>query len=53
MTIEELYNWAIDNNCENYDVEIQYRDDGGFYIGTTILDEADIEVIEDAGTVIL
>lgn len=53
MTIKELYKWAIANNCENYDVEIQYRDDGGFYIGTTILDEADIEVIEDAGTVIL
>lgn len=25
MNIKEFYNWAIDNNCENYDVEIQYR----------------------------
>ena len=53
MTIKELYKWATNNNCENYDVEIQYRDDGGFYLGTTILDEADIEIIEDAERVIL
>lgn len=34
MTIEELYNWATKNDCEDYEVEIQYRDDGGDYSGT-------------------
>lgn len=53
MTIEELYNWAIDNNCKNYEIEIQYRDDGGCYAGTDSLDEADIEIVENTETVIL
>lgn len=34
MTIEELYEWAKEHQCENYDVEIQYRDSGGiFFLG--------------------
>ena len=53
MTIEELYNWAIDNNCENYQVEIQYRDDGGFYTGTDNLDETYIEIVEEEEIVVL
>lgn len=27
MTIKELYEWAKKNDCENYDVIIQYRDE--------------------------
>ena len=53
MTIKEFYNWAINNNCENYDVEIQYRDDGGYYAGTYYLEEYCIEIVEDAEAVIL
>lgn len=34
MTITELYEWAMLNNCENLDIEIQYRDGGGDYSGT-------------------
>lgn len=53
MTIKELYKWAIANNCESYDVEIQYRDSGGYYLGTDNLDEDDIEIVENTKTVIL
>ena len=34
MTITELYEWAMMNNCENLDIEIQYRDSGSDYSGT-------------------
>lgn len=44
MTIKELYEWAKKNNCEEYEVEIQYRDDGGYYTGTDDLEEHDIEI---------
>lgn len=46
MTIKELYEWAIKNNVENCEVEIQYRDGGGTYYGTDDLYESDI-VIEE------
>ena len=52
MTIKELYEWAVKNNCENYEVEIQYRDSGGYYSGTDELAECDIE-IDDNGVVII
>lgn len=44
MTIKELYEWAIKNNVEDYDVRIQYRDEGGCYYGTDTLYEVDIEI---------
>ena len=44
MTIKELYEWAVKNNCENYEVEIQHRDDGGYYSGTADLRESEIEI---------
>lgn len=34
MTIAELYNWAVKNHAENLEIEVQYRDDGGWYYGT-------------------
>lgn len=33
MTIQELYEWAVKNNVTDYKIEIQYRDDGGDYVG--------------------
>lgn len=33
MTIEDLYNWAVENNCVDYKIRIQYRDEGGNYFG--------------------
>lgn len=31
MTVRELYEWAEQNNALDFDIEIQYRDGGGFY----------------------
>lgn len=44
MTIKYLYEWAIENGVEEYDIEIQYCDGGGFYYGTRTLYESDIEI---------
>lgn len=33
MTIEELYKWAVERNCADYEIRIQYRDEGGEYFG--------------------
>ena len=33
MTIQELYEWAKELNIEDYEINIQYRDDGGDYYG--------------------
>lgn len=44
MTIQDLYEWAIKNNVKDLDVEIQYRDSGGYYNGTTDLDYSDVEI---------
>lgn len=34
MTIQELYEWALENKCDNYEAVVQYRDSGGSYSGT-------------------
>lgn len=44
MTIQDLYEWAIKHNAANLDIEIQYRDGGGYYSGTTDLESSDIEI---------
>jgi hypothetical protein len=33
MTVKELYKWAIEHNCLDYNIRIQYRDEGGDYFG--------------------
>ena len=43
MTVKELYEWAKQNNAENLDIEIQYRDGGGYYSGT---DDCDPEICD-------
>lgn len=43
MTIKELYEWAIENNAINMDIEIQYRDGGGYYYGTDSCVEPEIK----------
>lgn len=56
MTIRELYEWAKKNNCVDYDVAVQYRDDGGYYDGTENVQEEFIKIDSDAnghGTVIV
>lgn len=44
MTIKELYEWAVKNGVEDYDVEVQHRDGGGYYYGTSTLYVEDIEI---------
>lgn len=44
MTIKQLYEWAVKNEVENYDIEIQYRDSGGYYYGSSSLYESDIDI---------
>lgn len=44
MTIKELYEWSVKNGVEDYDIEIQYRDGGGYYYGSSSLYESDIEI---------
>lgn len=53
MTIKELYEIAKEQHIENYEIEIQYRDGGGFYSGTDFLEYADIEVNDTTKKVIL
>ena len=33
MTIQELYDWAKDKGVLNYELRVQYRDEGGDYYG--------------------
>lgn len=41
MTVRELYEWAKENDALDLDIEIQYRDDGGYYYGW---DDAEPEI---------
>lgn len=43
MTVKELYEWAVENKAEDLEIEIQYRDGGGYYCGTDIDVEPTIE----------
>ena len=38
MTIRELYEWAEANEALDLDIEIQYRDGGGYYNGCDDVD---------------
>lgn len=44
MTIRDLYNWAVANGIEDFEIQIQYRDDGGYYSGTDSCEQSDIEI---------
>ena len=42
MIIKELYEWAVSIVVENCDIEIQYRDGGGYYQGVDDCDDPTI-----------
>lgn len=44
MTIRDLYNWAVENGVEDFEIQIQYRDGGGYYSGTDSCEQCDIEI---------
>ena len=35
MTIKDLYEEAVKNGKEDYDIQVQYQDGGGCYFGST------------------
>ena len=45
MTPRDLHEWAVKHDVQDCDIEIQYRDGGGYYCGTTDarLDEIEIK----------
>lgn len=43
MTVKELYEWAKKHDCLDFDIGVQYRDDGGLYYGI----EYDIDPVVD------
>lgn len=44
MTVRDFYKWAKKNDCVDFEVEIQYRDEGGCYNGTADLEESEITI---------
>lgn len=42
MTVQQLYDWAVENNAEEYEIEIQHRDTGGYYNTSERLEEDNI-----------
>lgn len=41
MTIKDLYEEAVKNGREDYDIRVQYQDDGGYYSGSTYASEVE------------
>ena len=35
MTVKELYDWAVKNDALDLEIEIPYRDSGGYYYGAS------------------
>jgi hypothetical protein len=52
MTIKELYDAAKILGIENYNIEVQYRDDGGFYSGTEELEKIE-SIVYETNTIII
>lgn len=44
MTGKELIKWIEDNHAEDYEIEIVYRDDGGYYYGSD--DTLELEIVK-------
>lgn len=53
MTVQELYDFAKERNILDYDIEARYADDGGYYYGSRLTDEVDIERKDDIKTIII
>lgn len=53
MTIKELYDWAVENGVADFDIQIQYRDGGGYYYGSSALWKEDIEINKEMAEVTL
>lgn len=47
MTIKELYEWAVKEGVENYDLCVCYRDEGGCHWEYEILGDCDENGIDN------
>ena len=43
MTVQELYEYAKQRGLLDYEVRVQYRDDGGWYYGTDAVESVLVE----------
>ena len=50
MTVQELYEYAKQRGVSDYEIRVQYRDDGGWYYGT---DKVESVIVEDAQKVLI
>ena len=53
MTIKDLYEWAKEKGIEDYEIQIQWRDGGGYYSGKNLCVQEDIEINYPAEEIIL
>ena len=53
MTVHEFYDFATERTILDYEIEAQYADGGGYYYGSRITDEGDIERKDDIKTIII
>lgn len=47
MTLQELYEWGKRNGLLEKEVYVQWQDGGGYYTGSSAVEETQIEVAED------
>lgn len=50
MTIKELYEVAVANGMENYEIRLQYQDDGGAYEGSCQMSDYECDCNENTVT---
>ena len=43
MTVQELYEYAKQRGVSDYEIRVQYRDDGGEYQGTDAVESVFVE----------
>lgn len=43
MTIKELYEEAVANGTEDYEIRLQYQDGGGCYSGSCLMEEMEYD----------
>lgn len=46
MTIKELYEEAVAKEAEDYEIQLQYQDDGGCYYGSCTMKEIDYDKLK-------
>lgn len=45
MTIKELYEEAVANGAEDYEIQLQYQDGGGCYYGSCTMSEIEYDAL--------